>query len=248
MGFNWSTFFLEIINFLVLVWLIKHFFYKPVCEIIDKRRAAIDEEISSAKILESDAKRMKEQYENRLIAWEEEKLQQQTQLNQALEEQKKQQLILLEKQIAEENQKNTSIQDKQLQILQQKNERQALDQGISFTAKLLQKLTSQELENKLVDLFLTNIANFSPEQKKSIENIHFDEKLDVLVTTAYPLSQTYKENIQNSIQSLIEHRANCKYKVDSGIIAGLRVNIGSYVMRANLADELAFFSDSANGY
>jgi len=247
MDFNWSTFFLEIINFFVLVWLIKHFFYKPVCQIIDKRRATIDTEIASAKTMQSDAESMKEQYENRLITWEEEKHQYQIQLNQALEEQKNQQLKLLEKQIAKENQKNASIQEKQLQMLQQKNEIQALEQGVNFAAKLLRKLSSHELEDKLVELFLNNLTNFSAEQKQNLLNIYSEEKPDIIITTAYPLSQTHKENIHSAIQDLFKHTIFCNYTINPEIIAGLRINIGSYVMHANLADELTFFSDSANG-
>jgi len=248
MDFNWSTFFLEIINFLVLVWLIKHFFYKPVCKIIDQRRSAIDEQISSAKTIKSDAEDMKALYENRLTTWEKEKQQQRTELSQEIDEQKKQQLALLEKQITVEKQKNRSIQEKQLQILQHKNERQALDQGVRFTAKLLEKLSSRELEKKLVELFLKSLMNFPPEQRENMADICSNEKPEIIITSAYSLSQTHKEEIQKSVQALFEHTIRCDYKVDSKIIAGLRVNVGSYVMRANLADELAFFSDSANGY
>ena len=230
-----------------MVWLIKHFFYKPVCKIIDKRRLAIDEEIASAKTMQSDAENKKEQYENRLVAWEEEKNKQQSLLNQELEAQKKQQFAVLEKQIAEEKQKNSSIQDKQLKILQQKIERQALDQGVRFTATLLQDLSSQDLENKLIELFLKNITHFSAEQKQILENISSDEKPDITITSAYPISQLHKEALNKSIQTLFKHDIHCDYHVKPEIIAGLRINIGSYVMRANLADELIFFSDSANG-
>jgi len=247
MEFNWSTFILEIINFLVLVWLIKHFFYKPVCKIIDNRRSAIDEQVAGARIIQSDAESMKEQYTNRLSEWEEEKQRQQAQLDQEMEEQKKNQLASLEKLIAEEKEKNESVQDKQLEILKQKNEIQALDQSVHFAAKLLQELSSEELEYKIVELFLKNLKNLSPDQKHNLANVYSDENPGVIITSAYQLSQSHKENLQKSIQALFEHVINIEYKVDSDTIAGLRVNIGSYVMRANLADELSYFSGSANG-
>lgn len=247
MEFNWSTFFLEIINFLVLVWLIKRFFYKPVREIIEKRRSAIDEQIASAKTLESDAERMRTQYENRLSAWEKEKQQQQEKLNKEIEEQKKQQLDLLEKQLVEEKQKNASIQHKQTQILKHKIEKQALDQAVHFTAKLLQDLSCQELENKLIELFLKNVDNFSQAEKQILADVYSDENPAILIETAYPLSLVNKDNIQKAIQNLFEQEIHCSYNESHEVIAGLRVNIGSYVLHANLADELKFFSDSANG-
>ena len=40
MQFDLTTFALEVLNFLVLVWLLKRFFYQPVLAVIEARRAA----------------------------------------------------------------------------------------------------------------------------------------------------------------------------------------------------------------
>ena len=37
MEINWTTFVLEIVNFLILVWLLKHFFYRPVLAVVARR-------------------------------------------------------------------------------------------------------------------------------------------------------------------------------------------------------------------
>lgn len=247
MEFNWSTFALEIINFIVLVWIVKHFFYKPVRDIVDKRRAKIDEEISNANNLQADAEQLIKDYNNRLINWEEEKQTQQTQLNQELEERKKQQLELIQKQLDEEKEKSDLLQQKKLDLLIHNIERQALDQGAVFTAKLLQELTSPELESRLVELLLANLKNMPPKQKEALANLYNEEKPEVIVTSAYPLSQDQKDKIQESVQQIFSNAIDLKYKESAEVIAGLRINIGSYILRANLADELKFFSDAANG-
>jgi len=45
---SWSTFLLEIINFLVLVWILKHFLYKPVLDVIARRRSGIEKTLADA--------------------------------------------------------------------------------------------------------------------------------------------------------------------------------------------------------
>jgi len=247
MDFNWSTFILEIINFIVLVWLLKHFFYKPVCDVLDKRRFKVDEQINSANAIQSDAIKMKNLYENRLTAWEEEKRQQQSTLSQALETLKREKLILLEESLSDERQKNSLLQEKQSQILVKKAQRQALEQGALFTAKLLQELSSQELENKLIERCLNNMTDFLNKKINDLSSIAYEEIPIILVTSAYPLSKTYKDNIERQVQGLFEHAIHCDYQENRALIAGLRVNIGAYVIRANLLDELSFFSDAANG-
>ena len=48
MEWNWSTFVLEMINFLVLVWILKHFFYRPVLGVIERRQKSIDQTVEAA--------------------------------------------------------------------------------------------------------------------------------------------------------------------------------------------------------
>jgi len=75
MDLSWSTFVLEIINFLVLVWILKRFLYKPVLDVIARRRAGIEKSMADAEALHADAEKLQEQYEDRLAVWDQERLQ-----------------------------------------------------------------------------------------------------------------------------------------------------------------------------
>ena len=75
MELNWSTFLLEIINFLVLVWILKHFLYKPILDVIARRRAGIEDRLAKAQQLHDEANTLKTEYENRLVDWEHERQQ-----------------------------------------------------------------------------------------------------------------------------------------------------------------------------
>jgi len=75
MELNWSTFVLEIINFLVLVWILKRFLYKPVLKVIAKRRAAIEKTLTEARDKEKAAEELKTRYEGRVAQWDRERAQ-----------------------------------------------------------------------------------------------------------------------------------------------------------------------------
>ena len=49
MGIDWITFFAQIVNLFILVWLLKKFLYHPILNAIDKRQAQIAERVQSAK-------------------------------------------------------------------------------------------------------------------------------------------------------------------------------------------------------
>lgn len=55
MQFDWWTFALQTVNFLVLVWLLHRFLYRPVLRMIDQRRAEIEKERTDAVAVKAEA-------------------------------------------------------------------------------------------------------------------------------------------------------------------------------------------------
>jgi hypothetical protein len=75
MPFDWATFGLEILNFLVLVWLLARFLYRPIIGAIARRKAEIADTVAVAQAKEAEAHALARQYEERLASWEREKAQ-----------------------------------------------------------------------------------------------------------------------------------------------------------------------------
>ena len=48
MQFSWATFFIEIVNFLILVWILKRLLYVPIKKAIKLRQQSIQESLDKA--------------------------------------------------------------------------------------------------------------------------------------------------------------------------------------------------------
>ena len=62
MQFDWVTFALQAINFLVLVWLLRRFLYRPVREVITKRQELAEQATLEAAKQKSDAEAEQQRY------------------------------------------------------------------------------------------------------------------------------------------------------------------------------------------
>ena len=62
MEVDWFTVIAQILNFLVLVWLLKRFLYKPVLNAIDEREKKIASELEDAAIHKAEARKEKEKF------------------------------------------------------------------------------------------------------------------------------------------------------------------------------------------
>jgi F-type H+-transporting ATPase subunit b len=63
MTIDWWTLFLQTANFLLLVWLLQHFLYKPVRAVIEKRRALAEEALLKAETTEKGAQAAQSEFE-----------------------------------------------------------------------------------------------------------------------------------------------------------------------------------------
>jgi len=73
MQLDWSTLALEILNFLVLVWLLQRFLYRPILKVVTARQVAIEATTQCAHETQEKAAALQAQYESRLQTWEQER-------------------------------------------------------------------------------------------------------------------------------------------------------------------------------
>ncbi len=246
MELNWSTFLLEIINFLILVWILKHFFYKPVLNVIARRRRGIEKSMSDANTLHEDAEALRVQYENRLTEWEVERQAAQSSLDKEIETERTRRMEALRTTLDEEREKTRVIEQRALEASRLRAEETALAQGAQFSARLLSLAAGPELEQRLLDLLLQELTSL-PSARLSTLRAAVGKTADrVLVASAWPLDDATRLSLERTLASVLAVAPPFHYEQDKDLLAGLRVTMGSWVLRANLQDELKSFSELAH--
>jgi F-type H+-transporting ATPase subunit b len=244
---NWSTFALELINFLVLIWILKRFLYKPVLAAIERRRARVDKILQDAQALERAATARKQEYQQRLAHWEQQQASAHHQLEQELEAERQRLHAGLLAGIEKEREREQALLERAHQDHQREQERQALAQGARFTASLLGRLANPALEQRLLDMALEDLAGLAEERRAAICAGLDGESRPIQVSSAFPLSDAQRRQLQQAIG----HWLQCPlpawhFHQDTQLLAGIRIQLGAWVLRANLEDELGFFCECAD--
>ncbi len=244
MELNWPTFVLEIVNFLILVWILKRFLYKPVLEALARRKAVIDKTLSDAKSRQDDATALEQQYKNRLADWESEKEILRTGVQEEINAQREKMMAGLQESLAQEREKARAVEQRRLNELASRVEEGGRVKSAQFTARLLTRLASAEMEAKIVALVLEDIPLLSAEQVQAIRTAARDGDRSVKVTSAFPVPATQRGAITQRLQTVIQDSVTVEFKEDSRLLAGLRLSIGPWLLHANLEDELQSFTDA----
>ena len=245
MELNWTTVILEMVNFLVLVWILKRFLYHPVLQVIEQRRARIQASLDQAQTRQQQADELQRQYERRLADWQVEKEHAREAFQQEMESQRKQALLGLEASLAEAREKAQVVVQRQQQELEQHMAREALELGAGFASRLLQDLAGPELEGRILDLLGSELAGLPEQQRQSLRRALQEHDRQLRVESAYPLSARQRQDLERRLQQSLGEEVTCSYQQQPALIAGLRLSLGDWSLQANLRDELHAFVDTA---
>lgn len=243
MELSWSTFALEIINFIVLVWILKRFLYRPVMEVIDRRRQSIESQLSEAKQQQQAGNARKTEYENRLKKWDRERQQLRAELQQDLDSERNRQMEALQHNLEEIRKKAEVAQTQQQATMTRKLEHQALLQGSRFASRLLALTAGTELEAQLLNLALEGLSKLSEDQTKALQTQWGKQPDRIDVTSAHPLSANQQQRLEQAMTNLVGNTIPITYRQDPSLMAGIQLSVGSWTLAANLRDELKGFAE-----
>ncbi|MCS6896939.1 MAG: hypothetical protein NZM29_03115, partial [Nitrospira sp.] len=190
MELDWSTFGLQVLNFLVLVWLLKRFLYKPVFTVIADRRAAMERLRAEAERLRAEGEALKQRYEGRLAEWEQEKQKARARFLEELNVERTRLLEEVHRSLAQEREKAKTLEERRRQELQRQVEEVAVAHGARFAARLLKRLAQQSLTTQLVALAVEELRTLPEERRRVIRAVCRNGEAVAHVSCAHQLNES----------------------------------------------------------
>lgn len=212
MSVDWFTTGAQIINFLILIWLLKKWLFKPIIEAMEQREQGLASRLQQAESKMSEAQDLKNQYEDHLQQLQIEKDQVLTQARQQAETEK---ALLLQRLSEEIQQKKTQF-DAEIQKQQQELapfiSRTIAEKSLALSRKTLTQLADQTLEQRIIEHFLHYLSSLPNDEQLSIKQALGKDTLAVIVTgfktdiATQQKIQTWFDSIQPSAKLVFEQR------------------------------------------
>jgi F-type H+-transporting ATPase subunit b len=246
MQLDWTTFILEVLNFLVLVWILKHFLYKPVLAVLDARQQRIRDEMAKAAALQEDAGKLQQQYEARLADWNAEREQARQKLAQELAQERANGMKAIQQSLADEEAKArvrdaAAIASREAELV-----RQASGAAYSNAAIMLRRMASPALTQSIVNILLEDLASLPQAERDVLQKAAQAPGVSQAeIAAAHALDDKTLATIAAALSQAAGKPLQYAYKQNADLIAGLRISVGENVLHANLADELGFFKRRA---
>lgn len=239
MELDWSTFFLEIVNFLILVWILKRFLYKPILNAIAARRKMIDDTLGDAASIREQALALKAQNENRFGEWQKEQQIHESKLAGEIAVRRNHMLSDLDAELEREKKKKAAQDARQIREWQHDATEKALVHAAGFASRLLQRLASSELESRLLDVFIEDLKQLDANETGPLSADA--PGLNLVVSSAYPLPPERRNLLVAAMGEIAGRPLSATFEENPDLLCGIWVSLGPWVLQANLRDELEFF-------
>jgi len=211
----------QIINFLILIYLLKRFLFNRIIKIMDEREMQITDQIKDAETAKEEAQ--KELEEQRKIR---EELQEKwnEMLAQAKKDarKKRDELVKDAREKIDEEQKNwrEAILKQRTAFLRDLRHLSG-EQVCQISRKVLSDLAGEKLENQLIDNFLSQLRKLTKKERADFARfINKDEK-KLWVNSSFKLTQEKESEIRKTLEDVIGDKVEINFKVSPDLICGI---------------------------
>ncbi|RMA97238.1 F0F1 ATP synthase subunit delta [Hydrogenothermus marinus] len=242
MKFDLLTYLFEIINFFILLWILKKLLYKPVISVLKKRKEYIDTKIREAEEAQAKVEKLKQEYEKLLQDIENIKKAKLAEITKQVEEEKEKLYKQMKAELDAEREKFLeSLQIEKKEVINEIKEF-IINYSLQFVSKILVKVSDENLHKNLFKLALEAIENLPDEDKKSISEELKHQKF-ILIETAYPLTEEEKNKLKDLIKKEFGIEVSIKEEEKKDLIAGVSIHIGSKLIDLSLEGQLSVFQN-----
>jgi F-type H+-transporting ATPase subunit b len=232
MQIDWITVSAQIVNFLILVWLLKRFLYHPVIDAMDQREQRIADKLDQAQQREREAAAQIQQYQDKANSLDQRSEQLLKQAGEQAEQEKQTMLEQARTDVA------ASREQWQLQVQQEKNDfLQKLRLQSAETVQLIARralgdLANQSLEQQVIDAFIQRLESLDDDQRQALH----DATGPVQVNSAFDLAPALRGKLTRAIHAQLAGEVDVNYAQVPRLICGIELGRGEQRLGWNLDD------------
>lgn len=239
MLFDWFTIGAQTLNFLILVWLMKRFLYKPILDAIDAREKRIATALADAAAKQTEAQQERDEYQQKTGAFD---LQRNDLLAKAREEIKVERQRLLDeaRQAADAlSVKRRDALASELRSLRQDIAHQSQQEVFAIAQKVLSDLAGTSLEERMIEVFTQRLRDLDPKARAGLAKALKSSSNTALLRSAFELPPARRDALQQALNEVFLPGIQISYEARPDVIGGIELIANGWKLAWNIADFLA---------
>ncbi len=243
---DWFTVIAQVINFLILVWLLKHFLYQPILDAIDAREKRIAAKLTDADAKESEAQKQRQEYQQKNELFEQ---QRNAHMNEAIEAAKAERAQLLDAARQESEALRARLEQalrNEQQSLNEELGRRAREEVFAIARKVLSDLAGTSLEQRMTEIFLDRLAELDTVKVNELKSVFHTSSDTLRVRTAFQLSVPQRTAIEMAVAEILGEQKTLEFVTVPDLVSGIEIHSDGRKIAWSIADYLDSLAKSVD--
>src|SRR5271166_31449 len=242
---GWFTVVAQTINFLILVWLLKRFLYKPILHAIDEREKGIATQLAQAEANKAEAQKERDDFQHKNEAFDQERA---ALLKKATDEANGERQRILDEARKDADALRAKRQDalrKEQRNLSQEITRWTQKQVFAITRKTLADLATTSLEQRIGDVFVQRLRAVTGAAREQLAAALKTSTQPARVRSAFDLPPEQHAAIHKALNDTFSADVHLQFETVPELVSGIELATNGHKVAWSISDYLAMMEKSA---
>jgi F-type H+-transporting ATPase subunit b len=235
---DWFTVGAQALNFLILVWLLKRFLYKPILNAVDAREKLIAAKLADAAAKEAEAQKERDAFQQRNEAFDHQRAEL---MRKATDEANAERQRLLDDARKAADTLSAKRQDalsNDARTLHQALRRRTEQEVFAIAGKALTDLASSSLEERMGEVFTSRVRAMEGRSKERVAQGLVTAKEPALVRSAFDLPAAQRTAIQKALNETFSREIPLRFETAPELVSGIELTTNGQKVAWSIADYL----------
>lgn len=216
---DWFTTIAQLINFIILVWLLKRFLYKPILKAISDREVQITEKLLNAEKIKTDAEVKNEVLETKLKEFDDHRESLMEKVSVDVEKEHQKMLDGIRASVEKLSEKNRLEFKREEKEVHRRIIQDTQKEVFAITRKVLKDLAGTTLESHMFDLFIDKLSELDFDVKKLLNMT--SQKNEALIKSSIELTTKQKTTIVKIIEDNFDKSLEINFELTPDLFSGI---------------------------
>jgi len=235
---DWFTLGAQALNFLVLVWLLKRFLYRPILDAVDAREKRVAAELADAAAKQVEAGKERDAFNQKNEEFDRQRA---DLLRKATDEAKRERQRLLDEARKEADALGAKRQEALKSAagdLTQALRRRTQDEVFAIARKTLADMAGESLEDRLVETLTRRLGELDGKVKEEVSSSLKSASGPALLRSAFALSAEQRAVLQNALNETFSAAVSIRFETAPELIVGIEFSANGRKVAWSVSDYL----------
>ncbi len=235
---DWFTVTAQVINFLVLIYLLKRFLYGPIIRAMDEREKKIAISLERAEKKKDEAGREAENYRKKNREFDKRSKEMLSQINEEVKALRNDLTNKARNQVDADKIRWYRAVWKEKEALLHDLRRHTGKQTCTIARRVLKDIADVDMENQIIHVFIKKLRGLNKDEIEALKESIHQSPQKISVRSAFKITEKMAGEIKKVLQNQVADHVDVQFKISQDIICGIELKFSGRRISWNVADYL----------